>query len=195
MAASTRTKKKSAREIRRSTARTWKRNKGEDLELPSGNVALVKRPGPAALMAQGVLPDDLTPIVNDALKTGKKVSKEQTKDLMKDPKALSSLTDAIDRICAVVIVEPAVLYHRRQVLGEDGEPKMGTDGKEAWEDIPEEDRDEETYIYTDEVDFDDKMMIFQFAVGGTRDFHRFREELAGSVGDLSSGEAGEGQPE
>lgn len=193
MAASPRTSSKKT--PKRSTARSWKRTKGEDLELPSGNVALVKRPGPAAMMAQGVLPDDLTPIVNDALTKGKKISPKQTADMMKDPKAIAGLMDSIDRICAVVIEEPAVLYHQRPVLGEDGEPKQGPDGKDSYEVIPEEDRDPDNYIYTDEIDFDDKMMCFQFAVGGTRDFRRFRAELAGGVGDLPSGEEGGDQPE
>jgi len=194
MAASTRTKSKTPQD-KRSTAKTWKRAGGEDIKLPSGNVALVKRPGPAALMSQGVLPDDLTPIVNDALSKGKKVSKAQTAEIMKDPKAIAGLMDSIDRISAVVIMEPPVKYHRRPILGDDGEPVLGDDGKEQWEDIPEAQRDPDEFIYTDEIDFDDKMMIFQYATGGTRDFHRFREELAASVGDLSSGEEGGDQPE
>lgn len=191
MAASTTPKKASKKSTtkERSTTRSWKRSKGEDLELPSGNVALVKRPGPAALMAQGLLPDELTPIVQEAIRKGKGLPPEKQAEMINDPQKVAAMLEGIDKMCALVVLEPAVTFHKKEILDDEGNPS----GK--WEIIPEDERDEEEFIYTDEVDFEDKMFIFNFAVGGTRDLTRFREELTAGLGDLQSGEAGGDKPE
>lgn len=192
MAASSPSKKKTAKSGNpavRSTAKTWKRAKGEDLELPSGNVALVKRPGPAAIMSQGILPDELTPIVQEAVRKGKGLPPEKTAELISDPKSVAKMLEGIDKMMAIVVLEPKVAFHKREILGANEAPTG------EWEIIPEDERDDDTYIYTDEVDIEDKMFIFNFAVGGTRDLTRFRSELASGVGDVPSGEAGEDQPE
>lgn len=197
MAAST-TKKKAAKSGDprvRSTAQSWKRNVGEDLTLPSGNVALVKRPGPAAILGQGLLPDELTPIVQEAIRSGKGMPPEKMQDLIGKPEGVISMLDAVDRVAAVCILEPSVKYHKREVVDSTGIPLLDVKGKETWEDIPDSDRDTEEFIYTDEIDPDDKMFIFNFAVGGTRDLTRFRKELNDGVGDLQSGEASQDQPE
>lgn len=190
MAASTSKKKvkNSGDPRKRDSAKTWKRNKGEDLELPSGNVALVKRPGPAAIMSQGLLPDELTAIVQKAIRSGKGLPPEKQAELVNDPEKVSAMLDGMDKMMEIVVLEPKVRYHKIEIL-DDGEPT----GK--WEVLPEDERNEEEFIYTDEVDFEDKMFIFNFAVGGTRDHARFREELSSGVGDLQSGEAGQDQPE
>ena len=187
------------------TAKKWKRNKGEELPLPSGNVALVKRPGPAALLDKGILPDSLMPIVQQAIKSGKGLKPEDEAELMKDPEKILEALDAMDRLLPVVVVEPRVLYHKREI-----EPAARTMtpgeayGPVKWEDIPDQSRfahavvmgvpeaEAEDVLWSDEVDIEDKMFIFQYAVGGTRDLERFRSELGVGLGDLS---AGEGTPD
>lgn len=54
--------------------------------------------------------------------------------------------------------------------------------------IEEEYRDPEA-LYIDEVEMDDKMFIFGWAVGGTADLERFREESAAVLADVPVGEA------
>ena len=176
-----------------STKKTWKRNKGEDLLLPSGNTAFVKRPGPTAFLTQGLLPDSLTPIVQDAINTGKGIKKEKMSELTSSQEGIASMLDAMDRVLVSVVVEPKVLYHRRPVTDEDGEPVLNN-GKEVFEDIPEDDRDDDL-LYSDDVDIEDKMFVFNFAVGGTRDLERFREEHSAGMGDIHTGEASEDQSE
>lgn len=185
--------KKTASPAPISTKKTWKRNKGEDLLLPSGNTAFVKRPGPTAFLTQGLLPDSLTPIVQDAINTGKGIKKEKMNSLTSSPEGIASMLDAMDKVLASVVMEPKVLYHRRPVVDEAGEPIL-SDGKETFEDIPEEERDDDL-LYTDDVDLEDKMFVFNFAVGGTRDLERFREEHAAGMGDIHPGEASEDQSE
>lgn len=179
--AASRTTKKSGNPAKRSTTKTWKRNKGEELELPSGNVALVKRPGPASLLSDNILPDTLMPIVQQAIAKGKGIKPEDQLKLMEDPAQIAGMLDAMDRLMVKVVVEPKVAYHKRSVSQDPADEAQPV----QWEVIPEEDRDDDTYIYTDEVDLEDKMFVFQYAVGGTRDLERFRDEHGASLGDLS----------
>jgi len=184
-------KKKTSPRRTRSTASGWNRaSRGEDVSLPSGEVALVRRPGPAALLSGGLLPDSLTPIVMEAVNKGKGLPQSKVADLAKDPKALADIMDGMDRMLVLVVVEPKVAYHKREIVDAEGNPKNGTDGKPATEVIPDDEREPETYVYTDEIDLQDKMFLFNYAVGGTRQFEPFRQELRSRVGDLSTREAG-----
>lgn len=182
MASSASTKKaaRSGNPAKRATAKTWKRNVGEDLLLPSENVALVKRPGPAVLLGEGIVPDELMPIITDAVNKGKGLRPQQQKEILESANGLNMMIEMIDKVTALVVIEPKALYHKREILNEDGE------GTGKWEVIPEHDRDSEEYIYTDEVDLDDKMFLFQYAVGGTRDHVRFREESQRGMGDIQA---------
>lgn len=193
MAASTKKKAaKSGNPAVRATAQTWKRSKGEDLELPSGNVALVKRPGPAAIMSQGILPDELTPIVQEAIRSGKGLPPKKQAELVSDPETVVKMLDGVDKMMCVVVVDPKVRYHK---YTEEDVSLRGVAESLLGKEIPEDDRNPDEWIYTDEVDLEDKMFIFNFAVGGTRDLRRFRGELAGSMGDVPSGDQQPDEPE
>lgn len=143
---------------------TWKRKKGEDLDLPSGNVALVKRPGMESFITEGIIPDSLMSIINDAIAKGRGMPPEKMAEISKDPKTVNDMMDAMDRILVKVVIEPKVLLHK--------DPEGNV--------LPEEARDDEA-IYTDDVDFEDKAFIFNYAVGGTRDLERFRKETSASL--------------
>ena len=209
MAAST-SKKKSARSgnpARKATAASkWKKQKGEELTLPSGNVALVKRPGPQALLSDGIMPDTLMPIVQQAISKGMGM---KPKDInIEDPKAVADMLDAIDRLLSKVVVEPEVAYHKCLQPVDMGGVTAGP-AHEAWVFIDEDIRDGETecsncgqvhpdgdeVVYADEVDLEDKMFIFQYAVGGTRELERFRREHSAGVGNLSDGSGDEDSTE
>lgn len=137
---------------------------GQDLRLPSGNVCLVKRPGPEGLIKAGLLDslDTLTALV-------------QTEHIdSNDPKAMAravqtmaadkgKLIDAItlmDKVVCHVVLQPPVAMPPG-----DGE------------------RDPEA-LYVDEVDEEDKAFIFNFVVGGTRDIETFRKERAELMGGI-----------
>lgn len=161
---------------------------GEDLVLPSGNVALVRRPGPEAFLTQGFLPDTLGAIVQDAIESKKGVKKKDMESIVTDPKKFGEMMDAIDRTVASVVVSPKLVWHKDFV--------RDTEGVETWEFriLAAHERDPEI-LYTDEVDLEDKMHIFQFALGGTRQWERFRSESGFSVGSLDSVEAPLGSAE
>lgn len=167
------------------TAATWgtKASTGSfELELPSGNVILAKRVSLPELLASGAFPDSLMSIVSEKIDTAtgqkdtpKEVDPETVKEMVNDPEKLGELFKAVDKIVPLVVAQPTVKFHQRAV-----------EGSTELETIPDDEREEDV-VYTDAVDLMDKMHIFQFAVGGTREVETFRAELASTVADVSAG--------
>lgn len=150
-----------------------------DLQLPSGHVCRCTRPGLPDLMAQNVLPDLLRPMAQKAIDVGKNggvQSKEEQDRVMTEVMAeaggFEAIFDAAARVTAACVVEPPVLYHKRERTrprDENGELV----GPVVWDVIPPEDRKLEV-LYTDEIEDNDKFFIFQFVVGGSKDLEAFR---------------------
>lgn len=145
----------------------------KELELPSGNVALVKRVPMDQLIARGSIPNSLLGIVeeevnnNSGKNPGSTSAEEQAKKaatlLDKDPSALADIFSFADQVVLECVVQPVI------TLREPGEAN------------PE-------VLYLDEVALDDKMFIFNWAVGGTTDLSRFREESTSIMEHLQSGQ-------
>ena len=142
-------------------------NKSFDLALPSGNVCRAVRPGAQGLIKAGLLDsmDQLTALVQN-----EHIDSKDPRKLAKAVEALSVNKDQllqglemVDKCVAYVVQEPKVYL----------EPPAG------------EERDPER-IYADEVDLEDKMFIFNWAVGGTSDLKSFREESQQLLGGLSA---------
>lgn len=169
------------------SARQWRRASGEDLTLPSGHVVRAKRPGPSLLLQEGVMPDSLTAIIHSAIKDAKGMPPEDQKALFEDPSKLVDVLEGIDKMVTLVVMEPTVVLHRRPILDAEGVQRNGKNGKPLEEDIPFHER-EEDLVYTDEIDQDDKMFVFQYAIGGTRDLETFRTQQLEGVGALQAGE-------
>lgn len=171
------------------TAATWgskKKASTFELDLPSGNTVLCKRVDMPTLLASGAFPDTLMSIVSEKIDTATGASDKPqemdptvVKGVLEDPKKLGELFDAIDKIVPLVVAQPVVINHKREVMDANDQPT----GK--FEVIPDEDRDDEI-VYTDAIDLEDKMFIFQYAVGGTREVEDFRTELASTVADVSA---------
>lgn len=133
------------------------------LELPSGNVALVRAPGAQAFLAEGLIPNSLLPFIQQAISSAQKGrSAPSTEDMldkvMEDPERIRQVFEMMDAVTVHCVIEPAVL------------PKPQN----------EADRDPE-HLYVDEVDPDDKMYIMNIALGGTLDLERFRAEQRSNV--------------
>lgn len=163
-------------------------SKGIDIELPSGNVAKIKPIAITKLVEMDIFPDSLEQIISEKTRVGDKEEikakapdEEQARATLSSPKDLSKLMQSVDRITAIAVVEPKVLLGLENIETDPDKPAR-------WEDIPDEDRDEDA-LYTDEVDLEDKMFIFQFCVGGTSDLERFREQFGAGLGTLGNGES------
>lgn len=144
-------------------------SKKHELELPSGNVCLVTRPGVQGLIKAGLLDslDTLTSIVQidhiDA--NDPKRMAQAAQSLSQNAEKLLESMKVIDKVVCHVVVEPQVF--------------MPPEGNEQ--------RDPDR-LYADEVDLDDKAFIFQYIVGGTRDLVKFRAELSKLVDGVPAGE-------
>lgn len=168
-------------------------NKPMELELPSGNMCLAIRPGAQGLIKAGLLDslDQLTSMVQvehiDS-KDPKKALQEGVAAMSADPKKILEGLEIIDKAVAFVVREPRVFLDEPE-LDDDGNPVMralvGADGRAAGEKPVMKPRDP-ARLYADEVDLDDKMFIFQWAVGGTSDLVQFRKESAELMGSISA---------
>lgn len=189
------------------SASEWKaKSTGIELELPSGNVCLVKRVGIERILSSGIIPDELTAIAVKTIKAqdhrapGGEESKSKDLDnaeiasLLKDTDQIATLLGSFDRIAAMCVVQPTLLWHRREAIDPaTGQLKRDDKGKPVLEDIPVQDRDADV-LYTDDVDMQDKMFIYNFVVGGTADLEQFRKEHGEGLAALQSGQDVAGTP-
>jgi len=144
----------------------------EDLELPSGQIALVRRPGLQGLIEAGVLRDmdTLTKIVAEEhihrVEGDAGVEEIRIKDknaLMNDEAALLNIMHVVDRVVVHCVVKPEVL--------------MTPNDKTSIR--PDK-------LYTFQCDIEDRMFIFQYACGGTRSVERFRAQSLASMGGMDT---------
>lgn len=159
-----------------------KSNQRIELGLPSGETCLVIRPGVQGLIRMGILDslDSLTSLVQTELIEAQDPRKAQkaVAALAERPEDLAKAMDLMDKVTECVVVEPSVV---RPIQRDDAGKPILLDGKE----IPllDSERDDEVF-YTDDVDIDDKMFIFQYVVGGTNDLQQFRNESAELLGGV-----------
>lgn len=185
------------------SARQWKgkRDSGTiELTLPSENTCLVRRLQPEAFLTSGLIPDSLSKMVNDAIRSKKGLPPDAMKQIMADPKKIRQAMQMTDEVVCYVVVDPVCLMPPRcgvemaggRVCNEyfDTDDKRHQNNQHPdYHSFFEGARDEDT-LYADEVSLEDKQFIFQFAMGGTADVERFRQEFNGNVVGLPNGQAG-----
>lgn len=172
--------KKSKKNLKTTSASQWKKNAGAkpvDVELPSGNVAKIRQIPMPTLLADGLFPDSLAGFVRDAINVDKpkeevqKEANEQLGKMVQEPEKMAEMFSLFDKITVLAVVEPVVTAAPEN----------------------EADRDDDL-LYADEVDLEDKMFIFNFCVGGSKDLERFRTESASAMGSLAAVEGVQATP-
>ena len=155
------------------SAKQWKKAAGNtpvELELPSGNVCLARAPGMQAFVEAGLFPNSLLQVVTKALESGETELDPEAmmKSIVGDGSDASAMvkniTQLADKVVLHCVVEPKVLPATVPDPREPGGLRV----------LSEAERDPEE-LYVDEVDFDDKLFIFNWAVGGTARLENFRE--------------------
>lgn len=147
-----------------------------ELEVPSGQKCLVKRPGMEALMRQGILRDvdTLTSLVDQKIaEKGGKAKPGTEVDLSKmldQPEKLDAIIHTVDRAVVACVIKPEVVMTPS-----------------------DETRRKDGVVYADMIDLIDKFFIFNYVVGGSSDLEQFRLELDESVGSLDPVQADEGE--
>ena len=144
----------------------WGGDSGEDLTVPSGQLCKVRRPGPTALINEGVLHsmDQLSGIVDTYVRAVEGKPQINVDDLMKDPNKIIEMIHIVDRVVCATVIEPKVAM------------------------TPNDQTSRQTgVIYADMIDLEDRFFIFHFVLGGSNDLKRFRSESEALVGDVSDG--------
>jgi hypothetical protein len=184
-----------ARAGQQTTARDWLLSRrGTPIEVPSGNVALIRRPGPEMFFKAGVVPDALTGIVNESVREKQGLKPEKMQELATSPEMLPQMLALIDSSVVEAVVDPPVRHNPDCIAPKPGQAdelcglpvsddihtKDKRDGYHTFieGDRIEEDERDPLFMYASEVAFDDKVFIFQYAVGGSADLERFRSEYS-----------------
>jgi len=144
-----------------STASAFKKRSSGLLQLPSGEVVKVKNLGGLkALLSDGMIPNSLMPLVESAMTSGQVPDMKEviTKDSKIDYSLVDDMMHLNDQIAMRCVVEPKV------------------------HPVPENEKDrDDDLLYIDEIPEEDKMFIFQWVTGGTKDVEAFRKELESSM--------------
>jgi len=153
----------------------------EELTMPSGQTCAGRKVTVEGMIKTGMLAsvDGLTAMVEKytrKVRGGKGVPDGEVIDesIIRDAEALESLMMMVDQMIPHIVVSPVVhLHFTIQTVGKTKVTKL----------IPAEDR-QAGRIYTDQIELDDKMWLFNWAVGGLAAFSSFRGETRGDVGGV-----------
>lgn len=149
----------------------------EELTTPRGQTCRARKMSIEDMIKAGVLmeADALTAQIKKYTKKVKKgkpsgqgapsySSEIDEKKLLEDPSAITSLIGMIDKALPHIVVSPKVaLHYTSQTVGKTRVTKL----------IPPEERDQ-NLVYTDQIDFEDKMFLFDWAAGGLSAMLQFR---------------------
>lgn len=152
-------------------------NLGESVTCPSGQTCMARKMNTEVLLATGLLEqfESLSSLVmagpiaraESKLSGHRKPAEQEAADaeaaaamaVMKDPSLLNTIIDVADRALPHIVVEPVVRLHYVEVAGK---RKMLSDADKARIRKTEG----EGIIFTDQIDFLDKMHLFEWAAGG-----------------------------
>jgi len=176
-------------------ASQWKTNapkQGVTLGLPSGNECLARPVRPEAFLESGMIPDALSGLMAKAINSKKGLPPSKLNEIAEDPKKMAAALELFDRALVFVVVEPPV--EMAPICAYDGckATYAGGDGvhvdktNDDYHKYIDPDRDPEV-LYADTVDMEDKQFIFQWAIGGTSDVNKFREQLASDMASVQPG--------
>lgn len=128
-----------------------------EVPLPSGNTCMAIRPGMDTFISIGIIPNSLMSIISksiDQAQKGKAVDDEKLlEEMMGDPGKIQDIMQLVDAITLFIVKDPVV--HKAPAPGDPRVPDT---------------------MYVDMVDFEDKMFLFQWAVGGVESLEAFRQQ-------------------
>ena len=93
---------------------------------------------------------------------------EALKGMIGSPEKMADLFSAFDVITEMIVVEPPVKNHKLHGV------------------VIDQPLRDPNFVYTDDIDMNDKSFLFQFSVGGTGELETFREERDAALVDLEN---------
>lgn len=155
-----------------------------DLDLPSGELCQVKRPGVQGLINAGVLEslDTLTSIVNqETLPKAQNKKQADVSELLKDPDKYNKMMETVDKIVIHCVVQPKIhpgVVSEREIL----DPTLPFSEDDLGRDMTDEEVADLGQVSIKWIDEFDKMFIMNFVVGGSRDLESFRSATQNALG-------------
>lgn len=175
---------------------TWAQNapegQSETVTCPSGNTCEAKKLGMDGLIEAGILSDadSLTALVGEKhirkVRGGKGPDHDEINmdSLLKEPKALASMFLLVDKSLPHIVTEPPVALHFR--TEKDGSTvRLNSQEREQMRHL----RGVDVLVFTDQIDLEDKMHLFEYGTGGLSALTSFRGGSStdvGSVGPVAS---------
>jgi len=162
------------------------------LLLPSGNVCLAFNEGMMSFIESGKVPNALMPIIMDAINEGKGMAPDAVKKLANDSRVIQDMMAMVNSAVVSCVVQPKISpapLAVRTIKSEDapdvveeyivlsGQVGVDADGNGVERDPKK--------MYVDELDMNDKMFLFNWVMGGSKDIERFRTQSAAALESLS----------
>lgn len=161
----------------------------QEITTPSGQTCRAKKLTIPSMMEMGILAegDAITALVSKHIrkvKGGKGVPDGTTvideAAILGDPKALQSIIGLTDKVIPHVVTSPRVVLHYSETtVGKTKVTKKLDDDERALilAEYP-------GTVFTDQIDLEDKMFIFDWAAGGLKAMSSFRNGPASDVGSV-----------
>lgn len=143
---------------------------GTEVQLPSGFTVLARRVDVRVMLKTGRIPNSLRPILDRAMQGQETPTEDLTKGVLEDPAKLDEMFGFIDQMWIDCVIEPPTAPNPRPAE---------TDA--AGNIIKEAEFDDPNIVYPKDVSDGDKMFMMNWAMGGSSDLERFREEQAVNV--------------
>lgn len=183
----------SSKKSRVTSASAWKGAQsvdGAEVDLPSGNVVLVKHLSPTAFLASGLIPDPLTAIIRKSIHTKKGLNPKDLEKMVADGDNLVETMKMFDEVVCNVTIEPKIIMP--PACAECGKffniPAHTDEGAPDHHEYDEAPRESGDFLYVDQVDLQDKIRIFQWSFGETVDLETFRQGQQGALESLPDGQ-------
>lgn len=92
------------------SASSWKKQsvEGTLITVPSGNTALVRAPGMQVFLTEGVIPNGLMSLVQEAMVSGQAPKGLDESEFLKDPAKLQQIIDLADAVTVYCCIDPKV---------------------------------------------------------------------------------------
>lgn len=161
----------------------------EELTLPSGQTCRARKVTIEGMIAAGILSeaDSLTGLVDQytrKVKGGKGADGVKVDEsILGDTKALQLMIQMADRAMPAIVISPPVKLHfQERKVGKTTVTRKYTEEERAKlrQETP-------GLVFTDQIDLEDKMELFQWGVGGLRAFSSFLGQPTDAVGSVVPG--------
>lgn len=153
----------------------------EELTLPSGQTCLARRLGVEGLLEVGILDnvDELTSLVDNKYLTNQSGKKQPaTAEVLKDVGKIRPLITMADKALPHIVQDPVVALH----FVESGSSTRALTADER----ADAQRRTPGVVFTDQIGLEDKVWLFDWAIGSLSSLRNFRNDTGSDVAGVAN---------